>query len=395
MTHVTTPGLADELGRIAPSVVTWRRHLHRHPELSHREHATSAYIEEQLRALGLETGRPTPTSVVATLTGGRPGRTVAVRADIDALPIHEETGLPFASQTPGVMHACGHDGHAAVVLGVAAVLHALRDELPGSVRFIFQHAEEQMPKGAPELIAAGVLDGVDVIIGQHLWASLPVGTIGVSHGALMAASDAFSVTFTGRGGHGGMPHDTIEAIPAAVDFAQAVHRLAAREFAPEDPVILSVTQLHAGEVYNVIPGQATVGGTARSLAPATRERLERRLRELATAIAAQHRVSAELSYVHGPPPLINAPAVVDAIAAQAGPGERVVVIPPTMGGDDYADYLLRVPGAYVFVGATEPGTDPVRPHHHPRFDISERALPIATGLLVRSALALGQPDAAG
>jgi amidohydrolase len=380
--------LAAQLSRVAPDVVAWRRHLHRHPELSHHEHETSAWLADQLEALGLEVQRPTPTSVTATLDGGRPGRTVAVRADIDALPIHEATGLPFASETDGVMHACGHDGHAAVVLGVASALVAVRDQLAGRVRFVFQHAEEQMPKGAPELIEAGVLDGVDVIIGHHLWAGLPVGTVGVNHGALMAASDAFEITFTGRGGHGGMPHNAVEAIPAAADFVQGVQRLAAREFAPEDPVIVSVTQVHAGEVYNVIPGTAFVGGTARSLSLQTRARLVERIETLAHDVARLHRVTVDITYIYGPPPLINHAAVVDAIAAQASAGEVVETIAPTMGGDDYADYLLKIPGAYVFVGATEPGTDPVYPHHHPQFDISERALPIATGLLARAAVAL-------
>ncbi|MEH3052567.1 MAG: amidohydrolase [Patulibacter minatonensis] len=390
MSHATGLDLDAQLAQVGEQVVAWRRHLHRHPELSHAEHQTAAYLAEQLAALGLEPRQLTPTSVVADLPGERPGHTVAVRADIDALPITERTGLPFASVNDGAMHACGHDGHAAVVLGVAAVLTARRGALHGSARFIFQHAEEHMPKGAPQLIEAGVLEGVDAIIGHHLWAGLPVGTLGINHGALMAASDGYRVRFTGRGGHGGMPHDTIESIPAVADFIHAVHRLAAREFAPEDPVIVSVTQLDAGHVYNVIPGSATVGGTARSLAPATRERLAARIAELAHDIARTHRIDAEVESTYGPPPLINAPEVVDLVAAHAGPDLTVQEIAPTMGGDDYADYLLHVPGAYVFVGATEPGTDPVYPHHHPRFDISERALPLATGLLTRAAIALAR-----
>ncbi|MDQ8043448.1 MAG: amidohydrolase [Solirubrobacteraceae bacterium] len=390
MSTASDTDLTAALERVAPTVVEWRRHLHAHPELSHHEHATAAWIADRLTDLGLEPSHPTPTSAVATLTGALPGRTIAVRADIDALPITEDTGLPFASTNPGVMHACGHDGHTAVVLGVATVLAERRDQLRGSVRFVFQHSEETTPKGAPQLIAAGVLDGVDAIIGEHLWAPLPVGVIGINHGGLMASSDAFRVYFTGRGGHGGMPHDTIESIPAAADFIQATQRLVAREFAAEERVVVSVTQLQAGEVYNVIPGETFVGGTARALTPEHQQRLVDRLHELAADIARLHRVEARVEYVYGPPPLINHPEVVDVIAASAGPGDEVREIEPTMGGDDFADYLLKIPGSYVFVGATEPTTDPVYPHHHPKFDISERALPIATGLLTRAALTLGE-----
>jgi amidohydrolase len=393
MSSATELVLQPKLDRVAPDVVRWRRHFHRHPELSHHEHETSAYIAAELEKLGLEPQRLTPTSVVATLVGGLPGPTVAIRADIDALPITEDTGLEFASQNPGVMHACGHDGHAAVLLGVASVFVALREQVRGSVRFVFQHAEEQMPKGAPELIEAGVLEGVDVIIGQHLWASLPVGEIGVNHHTLMASSDAFEVVFTGKGGHGGMPHNTVESIPAAADFIQSTQRLAAREFAPEDPVIVSVTQVHAGEVYNVIPGETFVGGTARALTPKTQERLIQRLNEVAQDVARLHRIEASFSYTYGPPPLICDPRVVDTISGAASSDQRVVEIPPTMGGDDFADYLLKIPGAYVFVGAIEPGTEIVYPHHHPKFDVSERAFPIATALLARSAIALSLPGA--
>ncbi|WP_170069880.1 M20 metallopeptidase family protein [Amycolatopsis sulphurea] len=397
------PVVKDVDARISPllsdlgaDLRTWRRHVHQHPELSFDEHRTAEYIESVLASFGVKTERPTATSVVATLQGRDPGRTVALRADIDALPIQEETGLAFASAVPGVMHACGHDGHVAALLGVAKVLAAVSGELSGSYRLVFQHAEEQTPKGAPELITAGALDGVDVIIGQHLVPTERTGTVCVNRGALLASADAFSITFTGRGGHGGLPHESADPIPATADFVHAVHRLAAREFAPQDPVVVSVTQVHAGEAYNIIPSAAVVGGTIRALSSSVRTRLATRVTELAQGIAALHGLTVDVRHEFGPPPVVNTPEVADQVAevARKIAGVRQVTdIEPVMGGDDYAYYLERVPGVYVLIGAnpTDEASAPYPPHH-PRFDFAEAALPIATEVLLRSALALAQAD---
>jgi amidohydrolase len=388
--------LGQLLNDVTADVRVWRRHLHEHPELSFREHRTADFIASKLRTFGLEPEHPTETSVVATLRGGLPGRMVAVRADTDALPIHEETGLPFASATPGVMHACGHDGHVAAALGVAAVLSQVADAVPGDVRFLFQHAEEQMPKGAPELIDAGALDGVDVILGQHLVLSLPVGAVSVKPGVVQASADSFSVVFTGHGGHGAIPHETTDPIPATADFIHAVQRLAAREFPPQEPVIISVTQLHAGDAYNIIPTTATLGGTTRALSSWARAKVIRRIRELAVQIAALHDLTVDVRYDEGPPPVVNDQKVAAAVAQTArdcATVDRVTALDPAMGGDDYAFYLERVPGVYIHVGADPTGGEGTPfPAHHPRSDIDERALAVSTEVLVRSAVSLARPE---
>lgn len=382
------------LDAVRPRVVAWRRHFHAHPERSFEEHATARTIAATLGELGLEPIHPTPTSVVAEVAGALPGRTVALRADVDALPVEEDTGLPYASREPGVMHACGHDGHAAVLLGVAAVLAELRDRLPGRVRLIFQHGEERPPQGAPELIAAGVLDGVAAILGQHLWAPLPLGVVGLASGPAMGSADLFEVRLSGRGGHAALPHDARDPVPAAVDLVQALQRLVAREVDPLVAAVVSTTRLHAGAAFNVIPGEAVLGGTIRTLDAGVRAHVRARVQELARDVARAHRLDARTSFQSGPPPLVNEPGAVATLARAASACdavEEVRELPPTLAADDFACYLEHVPGAYAFVGAGLPGTGGPFPHHHPRFTIEEDALAIATELLTGAALELAAP----
>ncbi|MFF2840594.1 M20 family metallopeptidase [Paenarthrobacter sp. NPDC057981] len=389
---VTSPDLNALLQSVEHEVLQWRRHFHAYPELSFSEHETSAKIADVLHRKGLTFSMPTPTSVVVEIAGGLPGRTVAIRADIDALPITEQTGLAFSSKNPRAMHACGHDGHIAVGLGIAGVLAQLRGKFAGNVRIIFQHAEEQMPKGAPELIEAGVLDGVDVVLGQHFVVDAPVGTVTINRGALLASADLFHVRLEGLGGHGGLPHQTKDPIPATADFIHAVHRIASREFPPSDPVIISVTQLEAGDAYNVIPPEAHLKGTVRALSPSARQKVTERLFETARGIAATHGITANLTYEQGPPPLINTIKVADFmrdVAEECNLIQRVQEIAPLMGADDYSYYLDNVPGVYILTGADpQQNGGPAYPPHHPGFDFNESALPVATGLLLRGALAL-------
>lgn len=383
---------AAHLCRVRPSVVAWRRHLHSHPELSFQERETARYITATLTELGFAPTSPTPTSVIADLQGARPGRTIAVRADIDALPITEDTGLPFASQAPGVMHACGHDGHAAALLGTAAVLSAAQADLAGRVRFIFQHAEEQSPHGAPELIAAGALDGVDAIIGQHLWPALPLGVVGVRRGLLLASSDRFKIVFTGRGGHAAMPHQTRDPVAAAAEMVHAAQRLVAREIDPRRMAVASITHIQAGHALNVIPAAAEVGGDLRAFDEDVCLRLRERIAELATQVAAAHRLDADIAFSIGVPPLVNSDAIAEIL-------ERVVedakldlqAIDPITGSEDFACYLKHVPGTYVFVGARPSDVSEPFPHHHPRFDIHEDALAISTTVLAETAAKLTDP----
>lgn len=385
---------AEHLRGARPLVIAWRRHLHSHPELSFHEHETARYITAQLTEMGLVPFSPTPTSVVADIHGARPGRTIAVRADIDALAVTEETGLPFASQTPGVMHACGHDGHTAALLGAAAVLTTTRMELAGRVRLIFQHAEELHPHGAPALIEAGVLDGVDAIIGQHLLSLMPLGVVGIAPGLMLASCDQFEITFTGRGGHGALPHQTRDPVAAATDMLHAMHRLIAREVDPRQTAVASVTRIHAGEAFNVIPPTATIGGTMRAFDASVRSELRDRITELANQVAAMHRMEAHVDFSSaGLPALVNDISVlkvIEGVVEDTGMAD-LQVVEPLPGSEDYACYLEHVPGAYVWVGAMPDGVSEPFTHHHPRFAINEDALAISTTLLAETAARLADP----
>ncbi len=249
-------------------VVAWRRHLHRHPEVSFHEHETSAWIAERLEEFGFSVERPTETSVMARLGSGGP--TVALRADIDALPINERSGVPFSSERPGAMHACGHDGHTAMLLGAAREL--ARREPAGEVRFIFQHAEELAPGGAREMIAAGVMEGVDFVYGCHLWAGMDYGKVAAMPGDFMAAADFFRLVIRGEGGHGGMPHTATDVIACASELVGSLQHIVSRRIDPLAPAVVTVGSFHAGDAPNVLSGEAVLTGTTRSFDPAVRGR---------------------------------------------------------------------------------------------------------------------------
>src|SRR4051794_35400499 len=247
-------------------VVAWRRHLHRHPEISFHEHETSGWIAERLEEFGLSVERPTETSVLARLGSGGP--TVALRADIDALPIEERSGVPFASERPGAMHACGHDGHTAMLLGAAREL--TQHPPDGEVRFIFQHAEELAPGGAREMVGAGVMEGVDFVYGCHLWAGMDYGKVAAIPGDFMAAADFFRLVIRGDGGHGGMPHTATDVIACASELVGSLQHIVSRRIDPLAPAVVTVGSFHAGEAPNVLPGEAVLTGTTRSFDPAVR-----------------------------------------------------------------------------------------------------------------------------
>jgi amidohydrolase len=253
---------------LSAQAVAWRRHLHVHPELSFHEHDTARFVRETLASFGgLEIERPTPTSVVARLRTGRAGLTLALRADIDALPIEEESGVEFASRTPGVMHACGHDGHTAMLLAVARLLVAHRDQLTGEVRFVFQHAEELPPGGAAELVAAGALDGVDAVLGAHLISTLDAGKVAALDGACTASADTFSVAIHGRGGHAGFPHQTVDPIVVAAEAISNLQHIASRNTSPLDSIVVSVTRIAAGSADNIIPEEGRIRRDGTQLPP--------------------------------------------------------------------------------------------------------------------------------
>lgn len=302
--------LHQQVLELLPQCIEDRRWLHRHAELSFREYKTADYLEQALCELeGLELSRPTPTSVMAVLRTGRPGRCLAIRADIDALPIREENELDYRSCNEGVMHACGHDGHAAILLNSVRLLCRRREELCGELRFIFQHAEETPPGGAVEVIRAGVLKGVDEVFGLHLTSTLPTGSFGVCSGVLTSATDRFEIEITGRGGHSSMPQECIDPIVTGAQIILALQTVLSRSLRPSDPAVLSVCQAHSGSAYNIIPGSMHLTGSVRSYDERVRATAERRIREISEGIAASAGADVQVEYVRGYDSIRNDPAL--------------------------------------------------------------------------------------
>jgi amidohydrolase len=377
----TAPALRD-------LVVQWRRHLHQRPELSFHEEQTAQFVHDTLADFGgLELSRPTPTSVLARLITGRRGPVLAIRADMDALAITEETGLPFASANKGVMHACGHDGHTAMLLGAVRQLLAQRDALAGEVRFIFQHAEEISPGGAEEMVQRGVMDGVQRVIGTHLWASLEVGKVGVVEGAAMAAPDTFWVTVRGKGGHAAIPQQTVDPIAVAAQVVTNLQQIVSRGVDPIDSAVVSVTQFHAGTAPNVIPEVAELNGTVRTFDAELRTRIPQVMERIIKGVTAAHGATYEFTYERGYRPVINDVEVTREMAAvveaACGPGV-LVTLRPTMGGEDFSAFLQKAPGSFFFIGAGNAAKGIVHPHHHPRFDIDEAALETGVKIFVEA-----------
>lgn len=377
---------------LAPSIIEWRRHLHANPELSFKEKKTSAFIEKKLKSFGsFDIRRLTPTSVVADLAGKAPGKRVAMRADIDALPVNEENEVEYKSRNAGVMHACGHDNHTAMLLGVAAALASVGGPERGSLRFIFQHAEELFPGGASELVAAGVMDGVDAIIGAHVMPTLPAGMIGLAYGPAMAAPDVFYIDIQGKGGHGAMPQMSIDPIIVAAEIVTALQTVVARSIDPLDNVVLSVTKIHAGSADNIIPDTAALCGTVRSFKESVRTAVPAIMERIATGICAAHGASCSFKYVRGYAPVNNdkeiTATVEKTIISAFGEGAAVRV-PPMMPGEDFSLYQTKAPGCFFFVGIANEAIGASYPNHHPRFNVDETALGFGAKAMAAASLAL-------
>ncbi len=386
----TMPGARLVSDELEARAIAWRRHLHAYPELSFEEHETAAFVEQTLRSFGgLEIERPAATAVVARLRGARPGGVVVLRADIDALPIVEENVIPHVSTRRGVMHACGHDGHTAMLLGAADVLVRRRDELAGEVRFVFQHAEEVPPGGAREIVDAGVLDGADLVAGVHLLSTLETGHVSAVPGPVMAAADLFTLEIHGRGGHGANPHETVDPVAVAAQVIVNLQHLVARETDPFDSVVVSVTTLSAGTARNVIPGSATIGGTVRTLSTARRADVRDAMERVIAGVTAAHRAEYRFDYEVGYDPVVNdrdAAAIVRrAIEAELG-AEALVEVSPVMGGEDFSAYGEVAPAVFFWVGTGNAELGTMYPHHHPRFDIDEAALRDGIAVFARTAL---------
>jgi amidohydrolase len=368
----------DVLEPLVPAMTAWRQDLHRHPELGFEERRTAALVAATLKGLGLEvTEGIARTGVVGTVRG-RPGnRAIALRADMDALAMTEATGLPYASTTQGRMHACGHDGHTAMLLGAAQWLAAHRDRFAGTVHLVFQPAEESLG-GATAMAEEGLFDRfpVDAIYGLHNLPNLPLGTIAVPKGPVLASSDTWEVTFRGAGTHGAKPHLGTDATLAAAAFIAAIQAIAAREVDPLGTAVVSVGHIAAGDpaAPNVIPASVFVKGTARALAEDVRAHIETRLAEIAKAIATLHRLRAEPRYIRRLSPTVNHAAQAAVMVRAAAQAEAALDDhSPITAGEDFSDFLARVPGAYCWLGTGAPA-HPEGVHHNPHFDFNDAAL---------------------
>lgn len=391
-----TDQLKSEIDELVPDLVATRRDLHQHPELAFEEVRTSGIVAQRLRRLGLDvqTGIAR-TGVVGLLRGGASktgAKTIAIRADMDALPIYEMNDIDYRSTVDGKMHACGHDGHTAMLLAVADILSKRRGELPGNIKFVFQPAEEAVG-GAEPMVKEGAMDGVDGVIGLHLISEYPTGRVGVRSGAVYAGADKFILTVTGKGGHAAWPHLAVDPIVVSAHIVTALQTLISRETSPFDPSVITVGKIEAGSAFNIIPQTAELHGTIRTFSITHREKLQRRISELASGIAAALGATCDVKIIAGCAPCVNDAAVTDVVqraaiesvgADQVDSGVEVM----TTASDDMACFLQAVPGCYFILGAKNESKVPSFPHHHPRFNIDEDAFPIGVEVLSRAAIEL-------
>jgi amidohydrolase len=378
--------LKQEVEELTNQLVAWRRDFHRHPETAFEEHWTSSVLRKFLEDHDIPFQVMAKTGIRGVLEGKPGGKTVALRADIDALPLKEEGDKEYISENPGAAHACGHDGHMAILMGAIELLCRRKETFKGKVVFLFQPSEERIPGGAKLMIEQGALEGVDVIFGLHLWQLLATGVVGVVKGAMMAQPDKFTIRIRGKGGHGSMPHQTVDPILVASHLIVNIQSIASRNVDPLKPVVISFGTIEGGTIYNIIPEEVVLTGTVRSFESDVQELSENRLKEITDATCAAFGATADFQYEKGYPPVINDERMVD-FAAHTASGlfgeNKVQEIDPVMGGEDFAYFLQKVPGAFLFFGMGD-GMD--YPHHHPAFDIDEKALPQATLLMTTLAL---------
>ncbi|MDT8860048.1 M20 family metallopeptidase [Alkalihalobacillus sp. MEB130] len=382
--------MLTRLEALYPEMVELRRTLHAEPELSFEEVKTPTMIADYLEQLGVMVKRNVGgRGVVGYIQGGKPGKTVALRADFDALPIQEETGLPFSSNHPGIMHACGHDGHTATLLVLAKVLMEYRDQLEGTVVLIHQFAEELAPGGAIEMIKDGCLDGIDAIYGTHLWSTMPLGQVGYRQGPIMAAADRFEIEVAGRGGHGASPHETVDSIAVAASIVTQLQHIVSRNVDPLKSAVVSVGSFHAGGAFNVIADKATIVGTVRTFDPVVQEFIIERMEQVVKGMCEAMGASYSFNYKKGYPAVINDSKETNYFVQAAREVEDEIELfemEPVMGGEDFAYYLQQVPGTFFFTGAGNEEEGIVYPHHHPKFDFDERAMLVAAKCLGKAAL---------
>ncbi|KFN01391.1 amidohydrolase [Bacillus clarus] len=373
-------------------IIKWRRHFHKFPELSFREENTSQFIYDTVCSFSaFEVTRPTKYSVMAKKTGEKPGKVVAIRADIDALPIQEETFKPYASVNQGVMHACGHDAHTAILLGVAEALASMDGNFEGEIRLFFQHAEEVYPGGAQEIVQAGVMDDVDYVIGLHVMSGLESGKIGIIYGPMMAAPDVFTIEIKGRGGHAARPEETIDPIAIGAQIITNLQHIVSRNTSAFMQRVVSVTQFHGGTADNIIPSAANLMGTVRSFNQRLRAEAEEKIEQIVKGITEAHGGVYTYTYRYGYDPVINdtyITKVIEESAIELFGKNRVTRLEPSMGGEDFSAYLRKAPGCFIKLGTRNKRIDTRYPHHHSKFDLDESALVYGAELFLESAMKL-------
>ncbi|MGX7264304.1 M20 metallopeptidase family protein [Enterococcus crotali] len=365
-------------------MVKWRRHLHRHPELSFHEVETAKYIQKILADFpNLEVSSLTENSVIAILKGNKPGKTIALRADIDALPIIEEADVDFPSENPGVMHACGHDTHTAMLLGAVKVLSEMQDKIAGTVKFIFQPAEEEPPGGAKLLVEAGVMDDVDMVFGLHIAPNIPVGMVGTRKGPASAASDVFTLKIQGKGSHGSTPDLSVDPIMIGVEIINNLNNIVSRNISPFDNAVISIGEFNAGKTANVIPDTAQIQGTVRTNSKEVRVFIQKRIEAIIAGICKMYDATYDLHYLLGYSEVNNDSAATDIVMAAAEKvvgKERMFEAPKMMGGEDFSAYTDVKPGSFFILGGGTAAEGCDYMNHHPKFKIMEECFPVGSGM---------------
>ena len=386
-------GIKKIINEVTPDIIAMRRHIHENPELSGEEVNTAAFMAEKLRSFGVEVTEHVAgtTAVLGLLKGGKPGPVIALRADMDALPMTEATGLPFASKSPGKMHACGHDGHMSILLGAAEVLSRIKDDLSGTVVFICQPSEEKSPVGgAKGLIASGALDGIDAVYGLHVWPTLPSGTIGVLPGPMMAASDHIRIVMKGKTSHAAMPHKGVDTIVAAAQFLTAAQTIVSRRVNPLYPAVLTFGKITGGTRYNVVADTVEIEGTCRTYHEEAQDAVETYLQDTLKGMDAMYGTESTLYYERGYAAVRNTPAQADFIAGVVrqclGDEGLADVQEPAMTAEDFSGYLQHFDGGFFWLGATPQGQT-VYPLHNTHFAVDEKCLPIGVEIMVSLVLA--------
>ncbi|MFC2947041.1 amidohydrolase [Virgibacillus sediminis] len=375
---------------VMPQVYEWRRTMHRHPELSFQEYWTSSYIEDELKKIGgIDISRPTETSVLGIIKGGKPGKKIGLRADIDGLPIQEERDdLDFVSENEGTMHACGHDGHASILLGAAKVLAGQAETLHGEIYLIFQHAEEDPPGGAREMVETGLFDDLDFIYGQHLFSTIPVGKIGMTTGPVTSNSDTFDLVIQGRGGHASQPENSIDPVVIGAQVIEKFQTIVSRMSSPLDSIVISTTKFQAGSATNIIPDKARLGGSVRTINDQTRELVKNKMEKAVQSVCAFYDAGYEFDFQYGYSAVVNDEEKTNRVIdmAQHVFGDKVFDFPLAMGGEDFSAFSRLVPSTYAFIGAgnAEKGFD--YPHHHPLFGLDEDSFIDGVKMMVHVAL---------